>query len=97
MPWGTPEEIERRRRIFLAVWAYAYEFENDSLVTDDVFDKECLLVDPAMSTGHEELDQFFRTEFSPCTGQWIHNHPELPKVKAMYQRIKSYDKNTKSP
>lgn len=56
--WGTKVEIERRRRIVISVWAYAYEFENDSLVSDKEFDDECMKVDESISTGNKKFDKF---------------------------------------
>jgi len=32
--WGTPKEIETRRRIKLAIWTYAYEIADNSVVSD---------------------------------------------------------------
>lgn len=77
-------EIERHRRIKLAIWAYAYEFENVSLVDDYTFDAECRKVNPSIATGKPHLDSFFQTEFHPDTGMWIYNHPEIDKVKRIY-------------
>jgi biotin synthase-related radical SAM superfamily protein len=85
--WGTPEETERRNRIKLSVAAYAYEFDNTSIMSDAEFDEFARLIDPQMSTNNQVLDQFFRTEFQPDTGQWIHKHPELDKVKQLYLRV----------
>ena len=82
--WGTRIEKERRRRIKLAIWAYAYEIENDSIVTDEIFDKESYLVDESIKTGNKKLDDFFVNEFEPCTGSWIHQHPELDKIRKIY-------------
>lgn len=79
-------EIETRRRIMVAVWAYAYEFENVSIVSDHHFDAECLKVNLSISTMRPDLDKWFRAEFDPSTGVWIHNHPELDKIKALYER-----------
>jgi len=81
--WGSPEEIERRRRIRVSVWAYAYELLDRSLVSDETFDRECKLVDPSISTGHEVLDVFFREQFADYTGQWVHRHPEKHKLAAL--------------
>ena len=85
--WGSPEETERRNRIKLAVAAYAYEFDNTSIMSDAEFDEFALLIDPQISTGNTPLDQFFRTEFQPDTGQWIHRHPELSQVRSVYERF----------
>ena len=84
-------ESERRRRILISLWAYAYEFESDSLVTDAEFDQECKLVDPTITTDHAAMDKFFKEEFMADTGMWIHKHPELDKIKKIYERIKNVE------
>lgn len=84
--WGSPEEIERRRRIRLAVWAYAYEYLSVSLVDDATFDREAYLVNPKMNTGNARLDRFFRTRFAPFTGQWVHSHPDKHRLAAIAKR-----------
>ena len=73
--WGTPEERERKRRIDIAAWAYAYEIDNDPLVDDATFDRECELVNLSIRTGNKKLDDYFCKHFQPHTGQWIHKHP----------------------
>lgn len=73
--------FQRRLRIILAMAAYSYEFEHTSILSDADFDAMCLLVDTSVGTGCPELDLFFMEEFDPSTGQWIHNHPELDKLK----------------
>lgn len=78
-------ERERRRRIMLSLWAYAYEFENKSLVSDAVFDSEASKVNSNIKTGR--LDEFFTNVFQPHTGMWIHQHPELEKLIALYHRL----------
>lgn len=78
------KEVERRRRILLALWAYAYEFENDSIVTDDKFDRACKKVDLTVNTGNEKMDKWWIENFNPSTGQWIRNHPELYKIRRIY-------------
>lgn len=82
----TKVEIETHRRIMVSIWAYAYEFENVSLVNDHHFDAECRKVNPAIQTTRPDLDEFFRTQFHPDTGIWIQSHPELEKVKNTYNR-----------
>ena len=47
--WGSPVEVERKRRINLALWAYAYEVQDDPLVDDATFDREARLVDPSIA------------------------------------------------
>lgn len=85
--WGTPVEVERHRRIRLTLWAYAYEIEDNPLVADDTFDAEARKSDCGIETGH--LDHWWRACFNPSTGIWIHMHPELQKVKALYGRCTS--------
>lgn len=78
------EEVERRNRIRLSVFAYAYEFESDSLISDGDYDRLSYKIDKKRSTGNKKLDKFFREEFESDTGQWIHKHPELDKLRALY-------------
>ena len=86
--WGLPIEVERRKRIRLSLAAYAYEFESDSIMNDGDFDALAQTVDVSIDTGNELLDTFFRDHFSSYTGQWIHNHPELDKLKKLYDRTR---------
>lgn len=82
--WGTDVEKQRRLRIKLSVAAYAYELEDTSIISDHQFDHMCLEVDTSINTGNTKLDQYFREYFDPSTGQWIHKHPELYKVREIY-------------
>lgn len=82
--WGNPIEIERKRRINLTLWAYAYEIMDTPLADDSLFDAECRLSDPSIDTGR--LDDWWRACFNPSTGMWIHTHPELDRVKEYYER-----------
>lgn len=75
---------ERRTRIRLSLYAYAYEFENDSLISDEEYDMLSRSVNTSISTGHSILDKFFREHFEPDTGMWITKHPELYKVRGIY-------------
>lgn len=84
--WGSPVEVERRKRIFLSVAAYAYEFENDILMQDHEFDELAYSLDTSINTGDLVLDSFFREEFDPCTGQWIQQHPDIVGVEQAYKR-----------
>lgn len=89
--WGTPKEVETRRRIIVSVWAYAYEVKNVSLVPDNVFDAECymLAANLRIDTDRLDLDYWFRGAFDPSTGMWIHKHPELDKIAKLYERLRS--------
>jgi len=85
----TDIEVERRNRILLSIYAYAYEFENESLISDAEYDKLSYSIRKDMATGNKALDRFFNREFAPHTGQWIHKHPELDKLKALYFQHKN--------
>jgi hypothetical protein len=84
--WGTEKENEIRLRIKLCVAAYAYEVENDSIMSDHEFDEKCKSVNLNVSTGNRKLDNWFKKNFDPSTGQWIHRHPELHKIKYVYEK-----------
>lgn len=79
---------EKRRRICVSVWAWAYEKHSDSIVSDAKFDEVCKQIDVSVSTGNDIMDIFFKNEFSSHTGQWVHKHPEKDKLEALYQRLR---------
>lgn len=85
--WGTDVEIEIRNRIQLSICAYAYEFMSVSLVSDTDFDVAAFAIRPNMATGNEKLDKFFREEFTPSTGMWIHKHPDINGIAARYNML----------
>lgn len=95
--WGTDKEIERRDRIKLSMAAYVYEFHAQSIMSDGDFDSLALKIRPELSTIEEyhtdeqvkrysRLDTFFREEFSPYTGQWIHKHPEIDRLHLLFEK-----------
>lgn len=88
--WGSPVEVETRRRIRLSIWAYAYEFLNVSIVSDEEFDREALLVDVKTKTGNKRLDDFFRLHFAAYTGQWVTKHPDLKQLDFTTRRVLAY-------
>jgi len=77
---------ERRNRIKLSVAAYAYEIDSNSIMSDGDFDSLCLKINVDIDTGNTLLDTFFRDEFNPSTGQWIHKHPELEGIRNIYEK-----------
>ena len=81
---------EIRNRVRLTVAAYAYEFRNDSLMTDHEFDALASQIDPRISTGNEELDEFFRTDFVAFSGVWVRNHPDLTATRRAYENLKKF-------
>ena len=70
----------------LSVWAYGYTYA-ESLVGDEVYDREAPLVDLTIDTDRPDLDAWFRANYHDYTGSWIGEHPELDKVKLLYERI----------
>ena len=76
---------EIRNRIRLSLASYAYEFHDDSLMTDAEFDKLSREINPNEKTGNELIDRFFREEFMVDSGMWIRRHPELDKLKLIYE------------
>lgn len=83
----TPKQAEKRRRIQVALWAYAYEVKNVSIVDDATYDRVCREINVEMTTDNRRLDIFFKNEFDPSTGLWIHKHPELYKIAALFERV----------
>ena len=86
----TLKEIETWRRIHLSVAAYAYEYLNDSIMSDEEYDRMSRQIDVSIDTDNEQMDKFFRTEFEPDTGMWIHKHPDKEGLKRIYMIKKNY-------
>ena len=77
---------EIRNRIKLSVAAYAYEFLNDSIMSDHDFDQLSLQINPQEETGNKKMDNFFKKHFKPDTGMWIRSHPEIKKLEYLYEK-----------
>lgn len=86
MTWGTPLEMEVRRRITVSVAAYAYEIANKPIMSDLTFDWLAQQISPEIGTCHPLIDEFFIDRFSPMTGMWIHDHPELGSIERTFER-----------
>lgn len=84
--WGSWVEREVRRRIQISVAAYAYEIADTPIMNDGTFDWLAGQLTPKMGTCHPILDEFFATKFSPMTGMWIHEHPELVGIERVFKR-----------
>ncbi len=76
-------ESERRKRIRLCIFAYAYEVMSAPLISDAEFDKIAMSVDVRIDGG---LQDFWKTHFHPWTGQWIHSHPNFDGIKKLHAR-----------
>jgi hypothetical protein len=77
---------ETHLRIKLSIAAYAYEFDNSSIMSDGEFDQLCLKVNLNTNTNNENMDRWFREHFDKSTGQWIHHHPNLKGIKYLYEQ-----------
>lgn len=86
LTWGSTIERERRNRILIAIYAYAYELRQRSLVSDTQYDSLARRIRPSIDTGHPACDLFFATHYSADTGMWIYRHPELSKIATLYER-----------
>lgn len=75
MTWGNPQEKERRRRIMVAVAAYAYEILDDPIMPDAEFDELCRSIKLERKTGNPKMDTWFTNNFQPHTGMWVRQHP----------------------
>ena len=78
---------ETHRRIKLSIAAYAYEVESDPIMSDGDFDEMCSKINLSVNTSRPDMDKWFRENFQPHTGQWIHKHPQLKRIKQLYDRI----------
>ena len=85
--WGSPVEVETRRRIHVAIATYAYEIADNPIMSDSQWDWLAQSIQPRMATGHPLLDEFFIVRFSPMTGMWIHDHPQLDLLEQNYRRF----------
>jgi hypothetical protein len=83
--WGSEVEVERRNRIRLTLAAYAYEFDDNPIMSDAEFDDISRKINPNIATGHKQHDKFFREKFEPDTGMWIRQHPFLRRVDRVYR------------
>jgi hypothetical protein len=75
-----------RLRIKLSVAAYAYEYRNNSIMSDAEFDEMSYLVDTGIATGNRKLDNFFKKHFEPATGMWVRKHPDKKGLVNIYER-----------
>jgi hypothetical protein len=78
---------ERKNRIRVALFAYAYEVMDDPIASDSDFDSLCLKINPNVITDNPVMDRFFKEEFNPSTGMWIYKHPEWEGIARIYTSI----------
>jgi hypothetical protein len=82
-----PCPFEKAKRIRVAVWACAYELFNTSLVDDYTYDKLCKEINLEKVTDRPDLDRWFKENFSPDTGLWVHQHPDLDRLEEICHNI----------
>lgn len=87
MAWGTRVEKERRRRIMVAVAAYAYETMDRPIMSDAAFDRLAGNIDLKISTGNVKLDTWFKNNFKSHTGMWVHKHPDRKGLRRIAEFI----------
>ena len=85
--WGSDVEKERKNRIKLSIAAYSYEVHSDSIMSDSEFDDLANKINVQTNTDNEIMDDFFKQEFNPYTGQWIHKHPNKDGLEKLYQKF----------
>lgn len=88
---GINQEIRNRIRLSVAAWAY--EFKDDPIMSDNEFDSLAKNINPNEKTGNRKLDNFFKKHFMPDTGMWIHKHPERKKLRYIYETYYRGEKN----
>jgi hypothetical protein len=87
--YNTPAE-QKKLRIRLAVFAWAYENYNKSFIDDHTYDSLSRKVDLSIPTDRKNLDKWFASNFNPDTGMWIHNHPELGGIDQIVEGMLNY-------
>lgn len=91
--WGTGPagliEKVRRNRIILAVAAWAYENSHRHTMTDAEYDQlsETVEAQRRIATGNSRMDNFFRRQFDPSTGLWVHKHPNKAGLERIYYQV----------
>lgn len=79
-------EIERDRRNVISVATFASEIADTPIWRPSQWSYHAEKIDREIGTGHPVLDEFFRYQFSPMSGVWIHEHPELATIESTFTR-----------
>ena len=80
-------ETEKRKRIRLSLAAYAYELYDQPIISDNEYDQLSKSINPMIMTDNIVLDVFFMGIFTPDSGIWIHQHPELSKLGVLLKKL----------
>jgi len=73
--------------VFLTVAAHTYE-AGWPLFSDAWFDDQADKVVLSQCTSRPDLDEWWRENFKPHTGMWIHNHPERDRAQVLALRMR---------
>lgn len=76
---------QRRLRLKVLAAAYAYEIMHESYMTDAEFDATCQRID--VSVDVDSHDQWWRDNFDPSTGIWVHRHPDQDGLRRLVQSV----------
>lgn len=76
---------QRRLRLKVLAAAYAYEIMHESYMTDAEFDATCKRID--VSVDVDSYDQWWRDNFDPSTGMWVHRHPDLKGLRRLVTSV----------
>lgn len=79
---------ETRRRIRIAVAAWAYEVHADPIMSDAEFDALAREIELDRSTANSDMDAWFTEHFSPDTGSWVHAHPDKAGLERVYRQLR---------
>ncbi len=76
---------QRRIRLKILAAAYAYEIMNESYMSDSEFDQMCRRVD--LNVAVDSHDQWWRDNFDPSTGSWVHRHPDKYGLRRLVKNV----------
>lgn len=83
---------ETRKRIRVAVAAWAYEVLHRPIMSDAEFDELAKSIDLSVDTRRPDLDKWFRKNFQSYTGSWVHGHPDRARLNQIAELVISSQK-----
>lgn len=86
-PYGDRVSLETRKRIRVAVAAWAYEVLDVSIMTDAEFDELAKSIDLSIDTRRPDLDKWYRKNFKSYTGSWVHGHPDRVRLNQIAEMV----------
>ena len=78
---------ETRKRIRVAVAAWAYEVMHRPIMDDAQFDELAKSIDLSIDTRRPDLDKWFRKNFQSYTGSWVHGHPDRVRLNQIAEMV----------